>query len=81
MEMIYLRSVDSLDYNTNPNLIDLGVTGPGATVSDIGSGANLSCSSSLMSSEILCLSNNEICDVASIPTTEMFQIFLLLLKP
>ena len=47
MELIYLRSVDSLDYNTNPNLFDLGVTGPGATVSDIGSGANFSCSSSM----------------------------------
>ena len=60
---------DSMDYDQSPNLIDVGVIGPGATLSDIDPGVTLS-SSSLMSSEIpsvSSLSHNETCSVASIP--------------
>ena len=74
MELIYLWSVlDSLDYDSNPTDPNLIVIGPGATTSDIGPGATLSCPSSLMSSEIPSVSGLSIKDtfhvqVASIPT-------------
>ena len=65
---------DSMDCDANPYLIDPGVIGPGATFfyhSDIGPGATLSWSSSLMSSEnpsINGISHDETCYTASIPT-------------
>ena len=63
-----------MDCDTNPCIIDPGVIGPGATLfdhSDIGPGATLSCSSSLISSNIPfvnSISDDETCDAASIPT-------------
>ena len=65
---------DSMDCDANLYLIDPGVIGPGATFfyhSDIGPGATLSWSSSLMSSEnpsINGISHDETCYTASIPT-------------